>query len=114
MATSKVNRIYAVAPDAAGKISLQQVWAQSAGPGLGAGYSSLVPMQVGERVILVGYNKTKQATTTFGLNAGDPWIQPLDSRIDLTGGPWDIVQTFVFGNDRYLMTYRADHGQFGI
>ncbi len=114
MDTIEENRIYAVLPDASGNVSLQQVWAQRAGSGLAAGYSSLVPMQIGGRVILVGYDKKKQATATFGVDAADPWIQPLDSRIDLTGGPWDIVQSFVFGNDRYLMTYRADEGEFGI
>jgi hypothetical protein len=114
MGTIQANRIYAVRSDASGKVSLQQVWAQESESGLGVGYSTLASMQIRERVILVGYDKATQATAAFSVNAADPWIQPLDSRIDLTGGPWDIVQSFVFGNDSYLMTYRADVGEFGI
>jgi len=114
MDTTAANRIYAIQTDASGKVSLQQVWAQDGGSGLASGCSNLAVMQIGDRVILVGYDKAAQATSTYGLNAGDPWIQPLDSRIDLTGGPWDILQTFVYGNDTYLMTYRADHGTFGF
>jgi hypothetical protein len=108
------NRIYAVQTDASGKVSLAQVWAQTAASGLAAGLSNLVVMEIDDRIVLVGYNKATQETTVYGLSDGDPWIQPLDNRIDLTGGPWDIIQSFVFGNDPYLMTYRADHGTFGF
>jgi hypothetical protein len=69
---------------------------------------------VGNRIVLVGYNKLTETTVTYTLEATDPWIRPIDSRIDLTGGPWDIVDTFVFGNDPYLMTYRSDHGAFAF
>jgi hypothetical protein len=102
------NRIYAVQTDASGKVSLAQVWAQTAASGLAAGFSNLVVMEIDDRIVLVGYNKATQETTVYGLSDGDPWIQPLDNRIDLTGGPWDIIQSFMFGNDPYLMTYRAD------
>ena len=114
MDAAQANRIYALQPDGSGKVFLQQVWAQSGASGLGAGHTNLVAMQIANRVVLVAYDKATQTTTTYGLSGGDPWIAPLDNRIDLTGGPWDIVQTFVFGNDPYLMTYRADQGAFGF
>lgn len=114
MDTAAENRIFSVQPDGSGKISLQPVWSQTSDPGFASGHTHLVPMQIGNRVILVGYDKQTRATSAYGLNAGDPWVQPLDSRIDLSGGPWDAVDSFVFGNDPYLMTYRSDHGTFSF
>ena len=76
------NRIYAVQTDASGKVSLAQVWAQTAASGLAAGLSNLVVMEIDDRIVLVGYNKATQETTVYGLSDGDPWIQPLDNRID--------------------------------
>ena len=113
MSTS-ANRIYAVQTDASGKVVLAQAWSQNGGAGLPAGYTNFVVMSVGDRVVLVAYDKATQKTTTYGLSSGAPWFKPLDSRIDLTGGPWDILQSFLYGNDTYLMTYRADHGTFGF
>jgi hypothetical protein len=114
MPTSAENRIYAVHTDASGKISLEPVWTQSTSPGDGANHTHLVPITVDNRVVLIAYDKATQSTSAYAMIPGGSWMQPIESRIDLTGGPWDHLDSFVFGNDTYLMTYRADHGEFAV
>jgi hypothetical protein len=114
MTTATESRLYAARPGASGEVLLQQVWAQSAESGLAPGYSHLVPVHVGNRVILLAYDKANGRTATYSLSDGPPWLEPIDNRIDLAGGPWDVVDTFIFGNAPYVMTYRKDHGAFGF
>lgn len=110
-----MNSIYSIssAPDD-GRVSVEQVWTQSASNGLSAGYTSLVPVQLGEGIILVAYNSATLQTDVYRLTASDPWIQPANSQADLSGGPWDSIATFVLGNETYLLTYRRDTGDFGF
>jgi hypothetical protein len=108
-----VTSIYSIKPSADG-VALDQVWTQAAG-GLPAGYTALVPVQVGDTTALYAYNKATQQTDVYTLGGGEPWIQPVKASPVLSGGPaWDSLGTFVLGNEPYLMTYEREHGTFGF
>jgi hypothetical protein len=108
-----VTRIYSIKP-ADGGVVLDQVWSQ-AQRGLAAGYTALVPVQVGGTTALYAYDKATQQTDVYTLTGDAPGIQPAKARVDLLGGhAWDSVTTFVLGNEPYLMTYEAAHGTFGF
>jgi hypothetical protein len=93
--------------------SFNQQWTQS-GTGLSAGYTSLVPVQIGGNLVLFAFNKTTQQLDAYTLSGSDPWVQPTPCKAKLSGGPWDTISSFVLGNVPYLMTYRADTGGFGF
>jgi hypothetical protein len=111
-----MNAIYSITA-ASGTIqaTLKQQWTQGAA-GLSAGYTSLVPVQIGGDLVLFAFNK---ATQPQGLDAyitsgSAPWLQRAPCKANLSGGPWDTISCFVLGNVPYLLTYRADTGNFGF
>lgn len=90
---------------------LVQQWS---GEGLSPGYSSLVPVQVGGKLVLFAFNKTSQQLDAFVLSAGGTSIDRSADGLKLQSGPWDNACSFVLGNVPYLLAYRADTGQFGF
>lgn len=110
-----MSSIYSIKSSAGdGKVTLDQVWDGEAGDTLAAGYSSLVPVQLGTRVVLFGYDKEKQTLDAYNLLGSDPWVEFCMSQKDLRGGPWDILNSLVLGNEPYLLTYRQDEGIFSF
>jgi len=109
-----MNAIYSIT-DASGPnpCALTQQWSQ-VDKGLSLGYTSLVPVQVGGRLVLFAFNKTTQQLDAYLLSGSAPLIAPVDCKAKLDGGPWDTLNTFVLGNTQYLMTYRAATGGFGF
>lgn len=110
-----MNTIYSIksSPNS-NQIILDPVWTQNAETGMVKGYTAMIPIPIGESVVLFAYNKTTQKTDTYALSSGMPWVQQVKSGVELSGGPWDILSTFVLGNNPYLMTYRKDTGAFGF
>src|SRR5258708_18448910 len=105
-----MNAIYSInAASGTTQGALAQKWAQGA-TGLCAGYTSLVPAQIGGKLILFAFNKTTQQLDAYTLTGSDPWVTQTPCKANLTGGPWDTLNSFVLGNVRYLLTYRADSG----
>jgi hypothetical protein len=92
--------------------SLSQQW--QSGTGLASGYTSLVPVQVGARLLLFAFNSATQQLDSYVLTGADPWVQKVASVGKLSSGPWDMLNTFVFGNTPYLLTYRVKTGNFGF
>lgn len=110
-----MNRIYSIkAVSASDGVALDPIWTQGASDGLSAGYTGIVPVQIGEGLVLFAYDKTTQKTDVYLLSDSAPWVQLSGSHVDLSGGPWDIINAFVLGNEPYLMTYRRETGTFGF
>jgi hypothetical protein len=110
-----MNTVYSIkSASTTGGVVLDQVWTQGESGGLAAGYTSLLPVQIGSNVTLLAYNKTTQKTDAYTLSAAAPWVQPATCQVNLAGGPWDSLNTFVLGNVNYLLTYRRDTGAFGF
>lgn len=110
-----MNTLYSIKPaPTGGAVALDKVWTQAGSNGLASGYTSLLPVQIGSSVILFAYNKTTQKVDAYTLSAADPWVQPVASKVDLSGDPWDSLDAFVLGNENYLLTYRRDTGAFGF
>lgn len=108
-----MNSIYSVnSKSGTGTVALEQVWRQAEKRVLAAGYSSLVPVQLDPNVFLFAYKKQSQTLDIYNLLAGKPWIERSQQKVKLPGGPWDIVNTFVLGNQSYLLTYRQKDGVF--
>lgn len=108
------NQIFALRPTkTADKLELDKVWAQKSS-GLAAGYTCAIPVQVGKQSVLFAYNKTAQRTDLYLLTDANPWVKLQSKKVNLDGGPWDSLSTFVLGNEPYVMTYRADDGTFGF
>lgn len=113
--SSQLCSIYVIEPThQVDKVSLEQVWTQGTSEGLGAGYTSLVPIQMSTGLVLCAYNKATQQTDAYMLSAGASWVAPVSSRINLGSEPWDSIDTFRLGNEPYLLAYRAADGIFGI
>ncbi len=93
--------------------SLTRCWGES-GAGLASGYTSMVPVQIGGRLLLLGFNKATQQVDAYTLSGSAPWVQQTPSKVTLSKGPWDTLTSFVFGNILYLLTYRADTGGMGF
>jgi hypothetical protein len=109
-----MNAIYSIT-GASGSTpaALNQQWNQGA-TGLSAGYTSLVPVQMGGNLVLFAFNKATQQLDAYILSGGAQWVQQTTCKANLSGGPWDTLSVFVLGNLQYLLTYRADTGGFGF
>lgn len=79
-----------------------------------SGYTNIVPLRVLNNVYLCAHNKNASTTDCYVASDTFPWLAPIESRIDLSGGPWDQVTAFVLGGDPYLLTYRSQDGTFGF
>ena len=112
---SNISQIFAIRPTGTtDKVSLEPVWKGGDVATLAPGYTSIVSLRVGDTSYLCAYNRTTEVTDLYQVNDTDPWVQLVESRIDLQGGPWDSVTTFVLGGDCYLLTYRAGDGTFSF
>lgn len=107
-----MTSIYSITP-AAGGVALAPVWTQ-AKTGLAAGYTAMVPVQVGATTALFAYNKATQQTDVYTLTGAAPWVELAATKPELSGPAWDSLGTFVLGNEPYLMTYEREHGTFGF
>ncbi|NTY37136.1 MULTISPECIES: hypothetical protein [Burkholderia cepacia complex] len=107
-----MSSIYSISPvKGSDQVALEQV---CSGAQLPAGYSSFTVLRTGERTHLIAYDKATQRTDAYALTGQAPWVSAVDAKLDLSGGPWDNLDTFVLGNVHYLLTYRADTGTFGF
>ncbi|HYO49442.1 MAG TPA: hypothetical protein VEW94_06290 [Chloroflexia bacterium] len=95
------------------QLSVEQVWAQSGSGPLAPGYSHLVPVTVGGVSYLIAVGSDGGQATAFRVQDSDPWLTPVDAKIDL-GGTWDIIEPFVIGNQPHLLAYAAEHGQLAF
>ena len=108
-----MNTIYSITAAAGtAQLSMDQQWTQGSS-GLAAGYTGLVPVQVGAKLVLFAFNKATQQLDAYLLTGSAPWVAQATTGTKLAGGPWDMISTFVLGNIPYLLTYRADTGGFG-
>jgi hypothetical protein len=109
---SAISKLFAVrsagAPDSVSIDALGDAGA------LAAGYTNVVSLKVLSNVYLCAYNRGTGLTDVYSASDTMPWLAPIESRIDLTGGPWDQLTSFVFGGDPYLLAYRAVDGTFGF
>lgn len=108
------SSIHVLQPSSAGSLDLIQVW--SAGPDATppSGYTHLTTTTVAGRTLLVAYARGAAQADAYELTDGPPWIRPVACQLNLPGGPWDNLESFVLGNDSYLLTYRTDTGTFGF
>ena len=114
MTIAAQTKILVVRPvPATPKVTLDLAWDAGQSERLAAGYTSAIPIQIGGGLYLFAYNKADQHSDIYRLEAAKPWLTPLASKINLEGGPWDTINTFVLGNEPCLLTYRADSGAFG-
>jgi hypothetical protein len=95
------------------KVTLNSIFSDD-GSILKKGYTSMTPIKIGEETLLFAYNKTTQKMDTFTLYDKDPWVKPKKSGISMPDNSWDTLDTFVLGNNPYLLTYQKDNGIFGI
>lgn len=111
-----MNRIYAITSKRASKtVALDAVRTQNADADLAAGYTSLIPVQIGKSLVLFAYNKATQKTDTYTLSDRVPWVRVAKPHPDLSGeDSWDTIDTFVLGNQPYLVTYCRGSGAFGF
>lgn len=109
---STVSKLFAVRPTpTVDKLSVDPIDTAAALP---LGYTNIVFLRVGNNPYLCAYNAKTGDTDLYVLTEEEPWVTPVASRVDLSGGPWDCLTTFVLGNDPYLLTYRAKDGMFGF
>ncbi|EGG42055.1 hypothetical protein Nlim_1070 [Candidatus Nitrosarchaeum limnium SFB1] len=108
-----MNSIYSIISSQS-KLVFGQVWTENQNTEIANGYTAMIPINIGKDVILFAYNKNAQKTDTFRLTNSAPWVSKVDSQIDLSDGQWDSLNTFVLGNNNYLMTYQKDNGVFGF
>lgn len=109
-----MNTIYAITTSDSNKLILESAWTANQNSELLKGYTAMIPLDIGKNTILIAYNKSEQKTDTFRLTDNAPWIEKIDSHIDLSDGQWDSLNTFVLGNHNHLMAYQKDKGIFGF
>ncbi len=110
-----VSSIVPIAPGGASEaLALKSVWNDDGGKVLGPGGTAATVAHLGERSVLVVYDRTTEKAAAYELKASSPWITRLDASIALPGGPWDQLETFVMGNAKFLLTYRTDKGIFAV
>jgi hypothetical protein len=78
---------------------------------LGAGYTSLFPMVVGDRAHLLAYDKTRGGLDVFQLLDSTPWLSKLSLTSKIDSG-FDVIEPFVIGNQHHLMCYDSKAGAF--
>jgi hypothetical protein len=109
---SVISKLFAVRPTGTvDKVSIDPIETAAA---LASGYTNIVSLRVGDNPYLCAYNNKTGNTDLYLLTEAEPWMTLVESRIDLSGGPWDKLTTFILGNDPYLLTYRAKDGMFNF
>jgi hypothetical protein len=101
--------IYAIQSTPSG-VALNPVWSQDGGDA----FTAMATAQVVDLCVLFAYNNKTGKTGVYVLKEEAPWIEPSVARVDLSGGPYDNLTSFVLGNDPYLMAYRKDSGTFSF
>lgn len=94
-----------------GALTVEQVWQQDGGSPLAGGYSHLFPIEIGGSAHLIAVDG--EDASAFALGASDPWLTPVDSKLEL-GGPWDTIEPFVIGNVPHLLAYASAEGEFAF
>src|SRR5271167_3309242 len=109
---SAISKLFAIQPTkTVDQVLVEPIETAAA---LRAGYTNIVSLEIGDSPYLCAYNKTTGTTDLYLVTEAEPWILAVESRIDLSGGPWDSLTTFVLGNDPYLLTYRAKDGMLNF
>jgi hypothetical protein len=107
------SAIYSIQPgDSAGKLDIKKVWADSTGE-LAEGYTSMFPLSLNGTEYLAAYNKAAHQANVYTILAGDRWLTPASAKIE-PGGPWDILQPFIIGNQPHILAYESQGGKFGF
>ena len=115
MSPTKTSRIYSIGLSTTpGVVDVAPAWTEPSDGLLPDGYASLVTVPIGERVVLLGYDPSAGRTDVYARVADAPYVTSLGTTVDLAGGPWDSLDSFVLGNVRYLLTYRRENGVFGF
>lgn len=79
---------------------------------LPSGYTSMVPVKVGDSVVLYAHDRSSGTAGIYRLQAEAPFVEATDVKADLSAQAWDSLHTFVLGNEPYLMAYESQHGNF--
>jgi hypothetical protein len=109
-----MTSIHAIRPGSGfGSVALDPVWTAAGGP-LGAGYTSLLPVSLGDRLALFAHDRAARRTDAFTLGDADPWVRAAGVQPDLDHAGWDSLSTFVLGNEPYLMAYERQQGKFAF
>jgi hypothetical protein len=105
---SAISNLFTVKPtETADKVSVVAVDLAAALP---SGYTAITPIKISDQQYLCAYNSATGNTDLYST----PGLTPVDSRIDLSSGPWEMLTSFILGNETYLLTYRAQDGMFGF
>jgi hypothetical protein len=79
---------------------------------LGTSYTSVCQVEIVGTPYILAYDKANGDARFYRVADADPWLVPT-ATANLTPG-WDIVQSFVIGNQPYLMCYETKTGWFGF
>ncbi|WP_337862744.1 hypothetical protein [Nitrososphaera sp.] len=120
-----MTEIYSIKPSSGFKVVLERIWGPGGGTRLGndgggGRYTSFAALRAAalgrDSALLLAYNKATQKADAFTLSDSSPWVQDRQGSSDivLEEGPWDTLDTFVLGNNPYLMAYRRNTGTFGF
>jgi hypothetical protein len=93
-------------------LRVDSVWAPDDAEILNGTYTHLVPLAVGERLLVLAVENGTNVSA-FRFTGSDPWFAPIESHIDLDGS-WDLIEPFALGNIPHLLAYAADEGQFSF
>jgi hypothetical protein len=103
-----VPALYRVSPSGHDALSVDQIWTQEGDNPFAGSYRQLLPVMIGGTFNLLGFgDKGESVAWTFEPSA--PYFSPVGCTIDL-GGPQDLVEAFLIGNDPHLLVYTA-HGE---
>lgn len=110
---SATPTLYAINPGPGrDQLSLETLWTQDGDGPLASGYSQMFSLRMKDQLYLVGVAADGSATA-FSVQSRAPWLVPAESKLDL-GGPWDIIEPFVIGNQQHLLAYGSKSGQFSF
>jgi hypothetical protein len=89
-------------------LTVNEVWSQDGASPLASGYKQIVPTSVAGHDYLLAFDDSGNGSA-FRVTAKAPWIEPVASKLSL-GGPADIVEPFLIGNNPHLLAYTAEQG----
>lgn len=99
-------------PDSTGPLSLEEVYSEAAGNIFKQDYTALSSYSIADGAILIAYNKDGDKADLYRLLDVGPWIQ-FAATINV-GTDWDLLETFILGNQPHLLFYQRKNGTFAI
>ena len=76
---------------------------------LAASYTSMVVLEAGRDLILLGYQKESGRTDSYVLTDHDPWVAPVDNGLHF-GESWDTLSPFYMANQPHMCCYQSKNG----